>query len=52
MILSFLILYLSYALIFAFATVCLAAGLFYIAETIEEYTVLTKRILRYTIYVS
>lgn len=28
------------------------AGLFYIAELVEEHTVLTKKIIKYTIFVS
>jgi hypothetical protein len=52
MLLSMLIVWLAYAILFAFSIVCLASGLFYIAEFVEEYTVWTKKILKYSIFVS
>ncbi|KAL2916949.1 erv26 superfamily protein [Polyrhizophydium stewartii] len=36
----------------AFLTLCLACGLYFLAEFIEENTVLTKKIIRYTIWAS
>jgi transmembrane adaptor Erv26 len=36
---------------FVFAVVCLAAGLYYLADIIEEYTVLAKKIIKNLIYV-
>ncbi len=35
----------------AFGTLCLACGLYYIAEFVEEYTVWTKRLIQRTTYV-
>eukprot|EP00736_Rhodelphis_marinus_P002552 Rmarinus@m.8400 len=45
-----LLVYASGYLAFAFGVLCLACGLYYLAELIEEYTALTKKILTYTIY--
>ncbi|NXV73004.1 TX261 protein, partial [Atlantisia rogersi] len=36
----------------AFVTLALAAGLYYLAELIEEYTVVTRRIIKYMIWFS
>lgn len=36
----------------AFITLAVAAGLYYLAELIEEYTVATSRIIKYMIWVS
>lgn len=36
----------------AFVTLAIAAGLYYLAELIEEYTVLTSRIIKYMIWFS
>ncbi|XP_026547451.1 protein TEX261-like, partial [Notechis scutatus] len=36
----------------AFVTLGIAAGLYYLAELIEEYTVATSRIIKYMIWVS
>ncbi|NXX83392.1 TX261 protein, partial [Urocolius indicus] len=36
----------------AFVTLAIAAGLYYLAELIEEYTVVTRRIIKYMIWVS
>ncbi|NXD74599.1 TX261 protein, partial [Eolophus roseicapillus] len=36
----------------AFVTLAIAAGLYYLAELIEEYTVVTKRIIKYMIWFS
>lgn len=35
-----------------FCTLSLAAGLYYIAEVVEEYTVVTAKVIRYIIYVT
>ncbi|KAI8847619.1 transmembrane adaptor Erv26-domain-containing protein [Chytridium lagenaria] len=35
---------------FCFVTLCLASGLYYLAELVEEYTVLTKKVIRYTTF--
>eukprot|EP01102_Stenamoeba_stenopodia_P003034 TRINITY_DN12963_c0_g1_i1.p1 TRINITY_DN12963_c0_g1~~TRINITY_DN12963_c0_g1_i1.p1 ORF type:complete len:210 (-),score=21.47 TRINITY_DN12963_c0_g1_i1:26-655(-) len=44
------VVYLSYAFLFCMATICLACGLYYLAELVEEYTIMTKKILRNTIF--
>lgn len=44
-----LLVYISWAVLFLFAVVCLACGLYYLAELVEEYTTLTKRVLRVAI---
>jgi len=44
-----LLIWLSYAIIAVFATVCLATGLYYIAEFVEEHTVITRRVIKYSI---
>eukprot|EP00026_Physarum_polycephalum_P017751 Phypoly_transcript_19082.p1 GENE.Phypoly_transcript_19082~~Phypoly_transcript_19082.p1 ORF type:complete len:205 (+),score=14.60 Phypoly_transcript_19082:109-723(+) len=49
MILQILV-YISYIVLFLFATTCLASGLIYLAELVEEYAFLTKKIIRYTIF--
>ena len=41
----------GYGVVGAFGLVSVAAGLFYLAELVEEYTVLTKRVLRVIIAV-
>lgn len=41
----------SYVLYFALTTVCLASGLYYLAEFVEEYTVFTKKLLKRAIFV-
>lgn len=46
-----LVFYLGLIIVSIFSVICLAAGLFYIAELVEEYTVLTKKIIKYTIFV-
>eukprot|EP01125_Pyxidicula_operculata_P020200 TRINITY_DN7427_c0_g1_i1.p1 TRINITY_DN7427_c0_g1~~TRINITY_DN7427_c0_g1_i1.p1 ORF type:complete len:200 (+),score=22.00 TRINITY_DN7427_c0_g1_i1:42-641(+) len=43
--------YLSYVLMFCFATVCLACGLYYFAELVEEHEKTAKKFIRYSIYV-
>eukprot|EP00029_Vermamoeba_vermiformis_P005377 TRINITY_DN1852_c0_g1_i1.p1 TRINITY_DN1852_c0_g1~~TRINITY_DN1852_c0_g1_i1.p1 ORF type:complete len:209 (-),score=44.82 TRINITY_DN1852_c0_g1_i1:131-757(-) len=40
----------SYGILFALATVSLASGLYYLAELVEEYERLTKKIIRYSVY--
>ncbi|KAL6065445.1 DUF396-domain-containing protein [Balamuthia mandrillaris] len=42
--------YLCYALLALFGLVCLASGLYYLAEWVEEYTMFTKRLIRYTVF--
>ena len=32
-------------------TLCIAAGLYYLAELVEEYTVMTKRVIKYLILI-
>eukprot|EP01117_Protostelium_nocturnum_P018058 TRINITY_DN7468_c0_g1_i1.p1 TRINITY_DN7468_c0_g1~~TRINITY_DN7468_c0_g1_i1.p1 ORF type:complete len:205 (-),score=45.73 TRINITY_DN7468_c0_g1_i1:71-685(-) len=49
MILEVLVVWLSHLILLAFAVICLASGLYYIAEFVEEYTVWTKKVLRITI---
>lgn len=44
-----LLVYVSYGVLFVFAVVCLACGLYYMAELVEEYTTLTKKVLRVAI---
>jgi len=51
MIITSLLLYGSYLVLFVFSTICLAAGLYYIAELVEEYTMFTKKVIRYTIFI-
>lgn len=41
----------AYLVLFSFTSICLASGLFYLAEWVEEYTVLTKKVIRWTIIV-
>ena len=36
----------SYGILFVFCTLCVACGLYYLAELVEEYTSLAKRVLR------
>eukprot|EP01116_Phalansterium_solitarium_P025123 TRINITY_DN9471_c0_g1_i1.p1 TRINITY_DN9471_c0_g1~~TRINITY_DN9471_c0_g1_i1.p1 ORF type:complete len:214 (+),score=81.80 TRINITY_DN9471_c0_g1_i1:135-776(+) len=43
------LIYIAYILGFLFMTICVACGLFWLAELTEEYTVLTKKVLRLTI---
>jgi len=45
-----LIRYSSFFLLFALATLCLACGLYYLAELIEEHEKLTKKVLKYVIW--
>mmetsp|Transcript_196 Transcript_196/g.663 ORF Transcript_196/g.663 Transcript_196/m.663 type:complete len:201 (+) Transcript_196:151-753(+) len=42
--------WISYVLYFVLATVCLASGLYYLAEFVEEYTVFTKNLLKKSIF--
>eukprot|EP00002_Diphylleia_rotans_P039638 TRINITY_DN9230_c0_g1_i2.p1 TRINITY_DN9230_c0_g1~~TRINITY_DN9230_c0_g1_i2.p1 ORF type:complete len:202 (-),score=38.04 TRINITY_DN9230_c0_g1_i2:119-724(-) len=42
-----LIAYTAAALGFVFVLVCLACGLYYLAEAVEEYTTTTKRVIKY-----
>ncbi|CAM6095506.1 unnamed protein product [Calypogeia fissa] len=44
-----LVVYAGFYLFLVFFAVCLATGLYYVAELVEEYTRLTKRIINYTI---
>jgi len=41
----------SFIFLGLFATLCLAAGLLYLAELVEEYTVATKSILQTMVFV-
>jgi hypothetical protein len=50
MILSILV-YFAGALLFLFTVLCLACGLFYLAEWIEENTIKTRKVFGYMIYV-
>ncbi|RUS16610.1 transmembrane adaptor Erv26-domain-containing protein [Endogone sp. FLAS-F59071] len=43
--------YVGAVLAFIFVTLSLACGLYYLAELVEEYTVLTKKIIRYSTFV-
>lgn len=43
--------YLGLALGFAFLTLAIASGLYYLSELVEEHTVLAKRVLTYLIYI-
>lgn len=45
-----LIVWVSYVFLFVFITLCLACGLYYIAEVVEEYSVWAKRVIRYAIF--
>eukprot|EP01091_Cochliopodium_minus_P012558 TRINITY_DN3828_c0_g1_i1.p1 TRINITY_DN3828_c0_g1~~TRINITY_DN3828_c0_g1_i1.p1 ORF type:complete len:203 (-),score=15.57 TRINITY_DN3828_c0_g1_i1:7-615(-) len=45
------VVYTSYAFLLLFATLSIASGLYYIAEIVEEYTQLTKKILHYSILI-
>ncbi|TPX75151.1 hypothetical protein CcCBS67573_g03578 [Chytriomyces confervae] len=47
-----LLVYVGGALGFVFLVLSLASGLYYLAEVIEENTVIAKKVLKYTIYVS
>eukprot|EP01118_Nematostelium_gracile_P012635 TRINITY_DN4645_c0_g1_i1.p1 TRINITY_DN4645_c0_g1~~TRINITY_DN4645_c0_g1_i1.p1 ORF type:complete len:212 (-),score=33.82 TRINITY_DN4645_c0_g1_i1:10-645(-) len=44
-----LLAYLTYAFGFCFSTICLACGLYYVAEIAEEHTAIARRIIRYMI---
>eukprot|EP00735_Rhodelphis_limneticus_P001578 TRINITY_DN12221_c0_g1::TRINITY_DN12221_c0_g1_i1::g.13031::m.13031 TRINITY_DN12221_c0_g1::TRINITY_DN12221_c0_g1_i1::g.13031 ORF type:complete len:240 (+),score=21.33,sp/Q5BJW3/TX261_RAT/37.93/1e-31,Erv26/PF04148.8/3.7e-51,GATA/PF00320.22/0.4 TRINITY_DN12221_c0_g1_i1:63-722(+) len=44
-----ILVYISAYFILVFIALCLACGLYYLAELVEEYTSLTKKIIRYTI---
>lgn len=35
---------------FSFVSLSLACGLYYMAELVEEYTIMTKRVIKYTTY--
>lgn len=48
---SLFVRWISYIILFFFFLICLASGLFYIAELIEEHTMITKKWIRYTIIV-
>jgi hypothetical protein len=50
--LSLAVVYLGGYTFLIFLAVCLATGLYYIAELVEEYTVFTKRLINYGIYVN
>jgi hypothetical protein len=43
---------LGYSVGFLFVALCLASGLYYAAEFIEEYTVLSKKLIKYSIATS
>ena len=45
----YLISWISWTIHILFAILCIAAGLYYIAETIEEYTIYSKQIMQYMI---
>eukprot|EP00003_Mantamonas_plastica_P008924 TRINITY_DN1804_c0_g1_i3.p1 TRINITY_DN1804_c0_g1~~TRINITY_DN1804_c0_g1_i3.p1 ORF type:complete len:104 (-),score=5.53 TRINITY_DN1804_c0_g1_i3:62-373(-) len=44
--------YLGSIFLFVFATLCLACGLYYLAELVEEHTRMTKKVLRLLILIS
>ncbi|EGG16571.1 transmembrane protein [Cavenderia fasciculata] len=46
-----ILVFLFYTLLFMFGTVCLACGLYYFAELVEEHSSIAKRVIRYTIFV-
>eukprot|EP00040_Diaphanoeca_grandis_P027179 m.154111 g.154111 ORF g.154111 m.154111 type:complete len:161 (+) comp30869_c0_seq2:298-780(+) len=46
----YLLSWIASAVIGLFSLICLAAGLFYIAEQIEEYSVIAKKVLHATFY--
>lgn len=48
----YLLSWLSLVIQISFVTLAIAAGLYYLAELIEEYTVATSRIIKYMIMVS
>lgn len=48
----YLLSWLSMVVQICFVTLAIAAGLYYLAELIEEYTVSTSRIIKYMIMVS
>ncbi|KAK6493665.1 protein TEX261 [Huso huso] len=48
----YLLSWLSLVIQIAFVTLAIAAGLYYLAEVIEEYTVATSRIIKYMIWFS
>ena len=50
--LSNLVVYAGGYLFLVFVAVCLATGLYYLAEMVEEYTRVTKRVLKISIQVS
>ncbi|KAL2651987.1 hypothetical protein R1flu_020115 [Riccia fluitans] len=45
------VVYVGFYLFLVFFAICLATGLYYIAEIVEEYTRLTKKVINYTIKV-
>jgi hypothetical protein len=49
--LAFILHYVSYIFLIGFSVLCLACGLFYLAELVEEYSVLTRKIIKWTISV-
>lgn len=51
MLLLHLVMWCSYIVMFCIATLSLACGLYYLADFAEEHTILTGKILRWTIYV-
>jgi len=51
MIVQYLVRYTFYLLMFALTVICMGSGLYYLAEIVEEYTVLTKKIIKYTTFI-
>ena len=45
MLLMILLSWVGMVIVALFATLCIAAGLFYLAELVEEYTVMTRKFL-------
>ena len=45
----YLISWISWTIHVLFAILCIAAGLYYIAETIEEYTIYSKQVMQWMI---
>lgn len=49
--LATLVVYLGGYTFLVFLAVCLATGLYYLAELVEEYTMLTKKVIGYAVQV-
>jgi len=50
MMITTLILWISYFMVTLFSVLCLATGLYYLAEVVEEYAVISRKLIKYSIF--